>query len=271
MLDSLKRIRLLATDILAEVVLHNRWYQVCLLGLVFLILGVQSLAQLPLGASSPKLIYDFGLGTILMSLGVVLVILIALQLYADLESGVLCTHLVRGLHRSEYLAGKLIGSWLAVAFVGCMATFVLSLLVGENAGGLTAEGIETLTPTMGVWIQLCLYLCFQWLVLGAVVVLLSVLSRSFLFAIVLSLLVWCVSMFVSAAEGMSESAKGISAIVSQILHYLLPRFDLSIFPGILWYDGPMVAGKFINFIGVEMLYAILLIVASILVFRRREL
>lgn len=271
MFDTLKRIRLVATDTLLEVVLHNRWYQVCLLGLVFLILGVQSLAQLPLGASAPKLIYDFGLGTVLLSLGVVLVILIALQLYADFESGVLCTHLARGLQRSEYLAGKLIGSWLALAFAGCVAIVVLNLLVWDNAGGLAIEGIDTLTPTIGVWVQLCLFILFQWLVLGALVVLLSVLSRTFLFSIVLSLLVWSVSVFASAAEGMYEGAKGIAAAFSQVLRYLLPRFDLSIVPGIFWYDGALAAGKFISFMGGEILYAILFFVASAWVFRRREL
>ncbi len=271
MLDSIKRIRRVAIDTFVEVSLHNRWYQLCMLGLMLLILGVQSLAQLPLGASSPKLIYDFGLGSILVSLGVVLVILLVLQQYTDLESGVLCIFLVRGLQRSEYLAGKLIGSWFAVALAGSFATLVLSLQVAEEARDLAAAGIETMSPTVGVWIQIYLFLFLQWLVLGTLVLLLSVLSRTFLLPIVLSLLMWSVSLFVSGAAGLSESAKGMSASVSQLLHYLLPRFDLSILPGILWYHGPLDFGKLTSFLSIELLYAILLFVASVLIFRRREL
>lgn len=256
---------------LREILFHNRWFQLSLIGSIVLVVGIQSVAQLPLGSSSAKLIYDLGLGAVLLSLGCILVVCLVSVLNDDERSEALAIYLTRELRRSEYLLGKLVGCWLSVALAALIAVGTLGLLVGKEVSDLAAEGIMLNVPGIWGWIQVFTCLLQQWLVLGTLVLLLTVLSRTFLLPVVLSLLVWLLSSFSSAVNGWSEESAGISESVFNILQIVLPRFEFGNVANELWYAGSVGTGGWFIQLGSGLLYGVLLFLASAFVFARKEL
>ena len=271
MADAFKRVGWVACDTFREMVFHNRWFQLSLLGLMGLVLVIQSLTQLPLGSSSAKLIYDLGHGAVLIALAVVLVIALVSQQSADLENGRVYTYLTRGLRRWEYLLGKWLGCWLSIVAVGLIGSLFVWLFVTSEADSLASKGLEIETPGIGAWSQLFLVQVLQWLNLGAVVVFLTALSRTFLFPVVLSLLVWLASLFSSSAAGWSESVSGTGEWVLRGVRLILPRFEWGVSSSDLWYEGALSMGALLMSQGYSLFYAVILFAAAAWVFNRREL
>ena len=267
MSSRLSRIQLVTIETFREILLYNRWFQLSLLGLILLVLGIQGISQLPLGASSAKLIYDLGQGVVLLSLGLVQIISLVSLLSKDLERGTLYTYLSSGLGRSEYLVGRCLGCWLSIAAVAFVVIAVLGLLVGKEIADLSAEGFSVFGPKLRAWIQLYCFLLQQWLVLGALVVFLVVLSGSFLFPVVLSMLLWFTSMFASSAGGWNETSSGLAHILGTIL----PRFDIGNVSGNIWYGASLGLSGVWSITGFGLFYAILLLTAAVYLFNRREL
>ena len=268
---SILRVWAVTTETWREVIFHNRWFQLSLIGIVVLVFGIQSVTQLPLGSSSAKLIFDLGLGAVLMSLGVMLIISLVSLLNEDKWSGTLHVYLVRRLRRWEYLLGKLMGCWLSLVVAAGIAFAVLGLLVNQEIAELTAQGLGVDAPGMGGWILLYALMLQQWLVLGTVVVFLTVLSRSFLLPVVLSSLLCLVSLFAGSVSDKSVADAGISQNIFNALQAVLPRFDFGDVANGLWYHGfPGLADSLVM-LGFGFAYGVLLFAAAAFVFGRKEL
>jgi len=271
MFDAFKRVRLLTAESVREVLVYNRWFQLCLVSLIIFVLGLQSLVHLPLGASSAKLIFDLGQGGILLSFGIILIVTVAHQQFDDLASGISPMYLVRAVRRWEYLLGKVLGVWLSIVFSGGLAVLVLSYLVRRNLQQLMEQSLGVSVPNWSVWFQIWCYHAAQWWVLASVVTFLGMFSRSFLFPVALGLLVWLTSMLAHGMAAFMETSVGQEGRIWEWVAWLLPRFDLSRVQGQLWYDGGYDLAGWMFLLLINLLYSALFFVASIFLFQRRSL
>lgn len=126
--DSLRRIRLVASQTLAEALrLRLTW----LLGVagVMLVLMALWLRALNFGAAELKFIGDFGLGAIGL-MGMLLAVLATAHLFfSDISGGVLGCVLTRSVRRWEYLVGKLGGVMALLALFVAGLSLVLTIVI----------------------------------------------------------------------------------------------------------------------------------------------
>ncbi|MDA0349326.1 MAG: ABC transporter permease subunit [Verrucomicrobia bacterium] len=271
MFSSIVRIRLLTFEILKEIVLHNRWFQLCLLGLMIFVLGGRLLTSLPLGESAPKLLFDFGLGAILLVSGCLVVILLCYQLDDELRSGTVYHYLVRSVSRWEYLIGKAIGGWLAVVTLVLAADLLLMILVNHNVGEVRNSGGDIIGPGSLAWVQIFLFQMLHLFVLSSLTLFIASLSESFLFNAIISLFIWMTGILISGSGNLITSAQGFLEILFQTLHWMIPRFQPVGFFDLIWYSGIQNSMYVLKAILVALLYSILFISFATQRFNRRSL
>ena len=271
MFSSIIRIRLLTVEMFKEIVVHNRWFQLCLLGLMIFVLGGRLLTSLPLGDSAPKLLFDFGLGVILLVSGGLLVILLSYQVDDDLRSGTVYNYLVRSVSRSEYLISKVIGGWLAVIALVLAADLLLMILVKSNVADIRGSGGEMIGPSFLVWSQIFLFQILHLFVLSSLTLFIASLSESFLFNAIISLFIWMTGILISGSNDLIASAQGFLEMLFQTLQWIMPRFQPAGLFELIWYSGIQNSMYVFKGILVALLYSILFIFIAIHRFNRRSL
>lgn len=271
MTSSWRRIWTLSRETLVEIAVHNRWIHVCGLGLLVFLFAGRTLTQLPLGSAAPKLLFDFGLGSITILGGLVLVVLLPYGIHSELQSGAAYAALVRRLSRSEYLWGKLLGSWLALMTLVLAADCLLALLVHWEMKAGVANGSAGEALGLMIWAQLFVFQACYLLMLSGVTVLMTSLSSSFLFASLTSVLIWLMGLIISGGFTGDSAVVGLGGYLITAVEWLVPRMELGQIVDNLWYEGPLQISAFVRHLVLGVLYIGLLVGASILVFSRREL
>ena len=271
MVESLKRVRLLAWETLIEAVVFNRWLHVSVWGLLVFILGGRFLMELPLGSSAPKLLFDLGLGLISGVGGVVLIVLLVHHCFHEIESGSVQVCLVRQTRRWEYLMGKLFGCWLAVILVVGLADGLLAVLVHYEIGESTAVGEVVTGPRISGWFQLFLFQLLQLLVLAALAICMVSLSTSFLFAALTTLLLWGTALLLRSAGSMSGELEGLGGFMLGIARLLFPRFEVWNVAGEVWYAGVVSSLDLGQSLGVAFLYLVCFSGLGVYFFNQRDL
>ena len=271
MSNSLRKICLIAYETCRENWVHNRWFQLCLLGLLFFVLGCRSLSGLPLGSSAPKLIFDVGHGIISLVSGGVLILLLAYQLSTEIQTGVLYGSLARSVSRLEYLCGKVLGTWMSVVAVVLLADGLLTVLVVSEINHLKVITSEISAPMPEIWWQLFLFQGLELLVLAGLTVCISMLSRTFLFPAVTTLALWFAGMLLPGVSELAAINSSQVAILIKTVAWVLPRFELWDLSGKLWYEGAISHFELLRTLLVGLLYWALFTAAGVLIFKRKEL
>jgi hypothetical protein len=271
MIDSAKRILVIALETLREIVIYNRWFQLCLFGLLIFVLGCQTLTELPLGSSLPKLLFDVGQGIIVLTAGTVLVILLAFQLTTEIQSGLIYSYLVSRVSRSEYLIGKLIGGWVSLVLVVLVADGVLAAIIEVQAFKNLIPGGEVLTPGIWEWLQTFLFQSLHLLVLASLTLCILTLSNSFLFPAVTTLAIWLAGLFLVGVGDFDNSATGFAGAIVDLLRLVLPRFEMWSLVDRLWYEGALTFIELIKSILINLIYCIFLVGVGLAMFKHKEL
>lgn len=226
---------------------------------------------LPLGESGPKLLFDFGRITIQSVSGILMVILFSYQLSNELQQRIVYGYLVRGVSRSEYIIGKLLGSWLAVLLLVASADCLLAVLINAEVIELRIDG--SLQPSLGAseWLQLFLAQAIHLWILAALTLFVGTLSESFLFVCLVSLLVWVTGTALLGSVAHADGDDGFIVIVLKMVRALVPQFQLSGLGDQMWYAGTLDRGSIVSYCIRATLHSICFIGAAQWVFRKREL
>ncbi len=212
--------------IIAEMTFREALRERMIMGLLMVggafILGVQGLRDFNFGTSETRFILDFGLaGQGLF--GALLVIMVTLHLFlGELDRGNAQTLLAKPLGRGSYLVGK----WLGIsALAGVFCVFTTGLL----AGVLAATG----DPQVA-WVNLGfagVAQLFRLMILAAMILLLSVISRTAVLAGLLALPVLAIChlhpLLVMHAAGSQEPFERFFASVVGVVLPDFQLFDLS--------------------------------------------
>lgn len=271
MVSGLRRVIWMSAQTFRENVVHNRWFQLCLIGLLLFVVGSQGFSGLPLGSSASKLVYDVGLAWIWCFSSAVLAVLLSYQLMTEMQTGVVYGYLVRSLSRKEYLAGKLLGCWFALAVAIAAAEMILGVLVAAEARRPAAAWLAAASPAWTAWVQLYLLQIAELLVLGCFSCLLAALSRSFLFPAVMTLAFWLIGALLAGLHAPDPLGGGFTNFLSDLFRWLLPHFELWNFSSVIWYEGPLSLAVFAKVILVSGGYAALFFGFAAFVLERREL
>lgn len=184
------------------------------------------------GSSELKFIADFGFGGMTVFGSALAVIVTAQLFYGEIEHRTALTLLAKPVHRSEFVLGKFLGSWVTVVcFIGMLTLCLLFALWFRETSILAEypdefEGGRRIVQYGGiVWFSVVQ--AFRIGILCAVVILFSTYATSSLFAMVMGVLVWIVGQLqhiAIEARGVVDSLllKGVYALAS----FSLPNFHL---------------------------------------------
>ena len=153
-----------------------------------MVLSSVSLRVFDFGHGELKFIADFGFGGMFFFGSVLAVVMTAQLFFGEVENRTALTLLAKPLSRAEFLLGKFFGAWavlgvFVVVLAGLQGVVLWAreqelIAVAEQAGRIPA------TFSLG---GLCQLVLLQWLRLGvviAIVLAISALARTFLFAVV---------------------------------------------------------------------------------------
>ena len=153
-----------------------------------MVLSSVSLRVFDFGHGELKFIADFGFGGMFFFGSVLAVVMTAQLFFGEIENRTALTLLAKPLSRAEFLLGKFFGAWavlgvFVVVLAGLQGVVLWAreqelIAVAEQAGRIPA------TFSLG---GLCQLVLLQWLRLGvviAIVLAISALARTFLFAVV---------------------------------------------------------------------------------------
>ena len=269
MSDSPRNIRLIALDTYRQVVLHNPWFQLSAIGLVLIVSLVAPFGDLPLGSSAPKLLYDWGNGFVLGLSGLVMVVLLSFLLQQDLGSGFLGCMLTRPVRRYEYLLGKSCGVAASIGLVILVADICLALMVDWKLKEVySVYGVSGEEINWTVYFQLLVFQILYLGLLASFVLLINSFSKSFLFSVLASLLLWLICLLTGGA---SLALNEWSGFLGSILGLVLPHFEVLIISDTLWYMGSLSVSDLLSRVGIGFVYILCLVSLSAYLFNRREL
>lgn len=171
---------------------RQRFFAFLLVLSMALVLSSLSFRVFDFGHGELKFIADFGFGGMFFFGSVLAVVMTAQLFFSEMENRTALTLLAKPLRRSEFLLGKFAGAWAVLA----VFVFVLSALLG---GVLWAREIELIAaaeqagkiPATFRAEGLAQFALLQWLRLGvitSIVLVISSLARTFLFAVIVSAL-----------------------------------------------------------------------------------
>lgn len=206
---------------------------------LFVLLAVAAMASLGLGfafrdfnfgASELKFIADFGFGGMTL-MGSILAIVVTTQLlYGEIEHRTVLTLLARPVGRGAFLAGKLLGAWLAIlCFVAALsASLALALWIRgsqlaavfpeqfENGGGVSIAQVFVLGALQA----------FRFAALSGAAALFCSYATSSLFAIFMSLFLWLIGQLQPlAAEAAGRSGNILLDAAFYVASLAAPNFQ----------------------------------------------
>ena len=143
---------------------------------------------LDFGHGELKFIADFGFGGLFFFGSILALVMTAQLLFAEIDNRTALTLLAKPVSRTEFLLGKFAGIWIVLG----LFVFVLSILLGVMLWGRWQELVILAEQTAKVAPQFSLegvfsHALLQWFRLGVVtsmVLLISTIARTFLFAVV---------------------------------------------------------------------------------------
>lgn len=153
-----------------------------------MVLSSVSLRVFDFGHGELKFIADFGFGGMFFFGSVLAVVMTAQLFFSEIDNRTALTLLAKPLSRAEFLLGKFFGAWAVLGvFVVVLAGLQgLVLWAREQELIAAAEQAGRIPATFSL-VGLCQLVLLQWLRLGvviAIVLAISALARTFLFAVV---------------------------------------------------------------------------------------
>jgi len=198
----------------------------------------------------------------------------------EIERRTILTALCRPLRRWEFIAGKFLGlAGLLAGMVGIMALAVWGLLgwkgfqlIGVEGADSAAIWAEAMDPRL---IQAGLLIGVKLVVVAAIAVFFSTVATSTTFVIAMTLMVYLIGHLQSVAREQwletGEAAHGVVRLFLAAVSFLVPDFNLyNLIDEIV--AGNMVAWQStLEVVGYSVVYVIILLTASSVVFEGRDI
>jgi ABC-type transport system involved in multi-copper enzyme maturation permease subunit len=157
-----------------------------------MVLSSVSFRVFDFGHGELKFIADFGFGGMFLFGSVLAVVMTAQLFFSEMDNKTALTLLAKPLGRGEFLLGKFCGAWAVLAvFVATLAALLGAVLWGREQELLAAAEQAGRLPATFSLVGLAEFALLQWLRLGVVVAMvlaISSLARTFLFAVVVGAL-----------------------------------------------------------------------------------
>jgi ABC-type transport system involved in multi-copper enzyme maturation permease subunit len=187
MKDSLRRTLWISRVTFLEAV-RQRFFAFLLVLSAAMVLSSVSFRVFDFGHGELKLIADFGFGGMFFFGSVLAVVMTAQLFFSEIDNKTALTLLAKPLSRAEFLLGKFFGAWAVLGvFVLVLAGLQgVVLWAREQELIAAAEQAGKIPATFSI-VGLCELVLLQWLRLGVVisiVLAISALARTFLFAVV---------------------------------------------------------------------------------------
>jgi len=187
MKDSLRRTLWISRVTFLEAV-RQRFFAFLLVLSAAMVLSSVSFRVFDFGHGELKFIADFGFGWMFFFGSVLAVVMTAQLFFSEIDNKTALTLLAKPLSRAEFLLGKFFGAWAVLGvFVLVLAGLQgVVLWAREQELIAAAEQAGKIPATFSI-VGLCELVLLQWLRLGVVisiVLAISALARTFLFAVV---------------------------------------------------------------------------------------
>jgi ABC-2 type transport system permease protein len=187
MKDSLRRTLWISRVTFLEAV-RQRFFAFLLVLSAAMVLSSVSFRVFDFGHGELKFIADFGFGGMFFFGSVLAVVMTAQLFFSEIDNKTALTLLAKPLSRAEFLLGKFFGAWAVLGvFVLVLAGLQgVVLWAREQELIAAAEQAGKIPATFSI-VGLCELVLLQWLRLGVVisiVLAISALARTFLFAVV---------------------------------------------------------------------------------------
>jgi len=275
--DSLRRTLWISRVTFLEAV-RQRFFAFLLLLGAAMVLSSVSLRVFDFGHGELKFIADFGFGGMFFFGSVLAVVMTAQLFFSEIDNKTALTLLAKPLSRAEFLLGKFCGAWavLGVFIVVLAGLQGIVLWAREQELIALAEQSGKLPATFSVG-GLGQLILMQWLRLGvviAIVLAISALARTFLFAVVVGSLAVVAGQLQWIAQDafLRPTDSAVYAAFLWISTRLIPNLqqfnlaDALVLGSSAVEDGALIA---VGFSGIAYLVAYLTL--GSLIFRRREI
>ncbi len=185
--QSLRRTAWIARITFLEAI-RQRFFAFLILLSAALVVSSVSFRFLDFGHGELKFVADFGFGGVFFFGSILTLVMTAQLFFAEIENRTALTLLAKPVSRWEFLAGKFTGVWAVLGIFIFTLTFILGLVMWGRHQELVAlaEAAGRVPPDLSIS-GVAAYALLQWLRLGviaAMVLAISSVARSFLFAIV---------------------------------------------------------------------------------------
>lgn len=191
MKDSFQRTLWIARVTFLEAVRQRFFAFLMVLGTAMVLSSV-SFRVFDFGHGELKFIADFGFGGMFFFGSVLAVVMTAQLFFSEMDNKTALTLLAKPLSRAEFLLGKFFGAWAVLGvFVIVLASLLGAVLWAREIELVAAAEQAGKIPTTFSASGLLEFVALQWLRLGvvtAIVLALSSLARTFLFAVVVGAL-----------------------------------------------------------------------------------
>ena len=278
MKQSLRRTTWIARITFLEAI-RQRFFAFLILLSAALVVSSVSFRFLDFGHGELKFIADFGFGGIFFFGSILTLAMTAQLFFAEIENRTAMTLLAKPVSRWEFLVGKFIGVWAVLGVFIFTLTFILGLVMWGRHQELVAlaEAAGRVPPDLSVS-GVAAYALLQWLRLGviaAMVLAISSVARSFIFAIVVGAMAVLAGQLQWIAEEALLKEKQITTVYQSFLWLItrivpnLQQFNIgdalaldvaSVSNGAVW--AASLSGC---------IYIIVLLILAGLGFRRREI
>ncbi len=278
MKQSLRRTTWIARITFLEAI-RQRFFAFLILLSAALVVSSVSFRFLDFGHGELKFVADFGFGGIFFFGSILTLAMTAQLFFAEIENRTAMTLLAKPVSRWEFLVGKFIGVWAVLGIFIFTLTLILGLIMWGRHQELVAlaEAAGRVPPDLSVS-GVAAYALLQWLRLGviaAMVLAVSSVARSFLFAIVVGAMAVLAGQLQWIAEEALLKEKQITTVYQSFLWLItrivpnLQQFNIgdalaldvaSVSNGAVW--AASLSGC---------IYIIVLLILAGLGFRRREI
>lgn len=191
MKDSFQRTLWIARVTFLEAVRQRFFAFLMVLGAAMVLSSV-SFRVFDFGHGELKFIADFGFGGMFFFGSVLAVVMTAQLFFSEMDNKTALTLLAKPLSRAEFLLGKFFGAWAVLGVFVIVLASLLGLVLWAREIELVAAAEQAgKIPTTFSTSGLLEFVALQWLRLGvvtAIVLALSSLARTFLFAVVVGAL-----------------------------------------------------------------------------------
>ncbi len=168
--------------------IRQRFFAFLLVLSAAMVLSSVSFRFLDFGHSELKFVADFAFGGMFLFGSVLALVMTAQLFFAEIDNRTALTLLAKPLSRTEFLLGKFLGAWAVLGVFVFSLAFLQGVILWGRAQELAAMAAEAgrVAPEFSVG-GLASFALLQWVRLGvvaAMVLMVSAVARTFLFAVV---------------------------------------------------------------------------------------